>query len=1157
MDPLSVTASTIAIIQLTSEVISGTRDLYKTLKNAPKEVAELIDELAVFSDVLERLRDICQKADGPGISTALPTHANGATQKSLRLPTLSKMIKADGPLALCYERLLAFKERLINEDSKIKQSLKWSFRKEETVLLVKRLKNLRSILNDAIVSDHLALSVELQDSFVHLQGSLRTAATEDLSRRIFAWLSAPDPSSNFESAREKRSQGTGIWLLENPTFLRWKSSPCSLLWLSGKPGSGKTVLSSTAVDSLIPRGEVTACMSYFYFDFQINEKQQVRSFLKSIVAQLFDHNENTLRSAEQLYNTCSRGRTTPSIQSLKGVIRDILDRLPSVHIIIDALDECQDRESLLECFEDFCSWRQDNVHILATSRQEADIEDCFNMIASEKLSLEDGVVDEDIRRYVQYQLRHDKKLSRWSADVQLEIENALSEGAQGMFRWVECQLQAIRGCLKLVNLRKTLRSLPKSLDETYARMLEAIEEDYVEDVRRVLSCLIYSFHPLSIQEVADIVAISSSDETLYSVECRLSEPRDILRICSGFITTTRSVRTTHIGDRHLPIEELRLAHYSVQEYLVGGRILSPRTSLFILKERVTHELLATLCIRYLLWCHNEQFCEDHEFLSNYATQYLDIAAFAPYAAACWTRHVQAARLHETSPLHEESMKLLTCPSILRDIIRLHPPWFRYEETIILERLGYVKTTNGNHYIDSTFESVPPLYYASLLGMDQLVLTLLNQGANANCFTSEGTCLSVAACRGNLSTMQLLLAHGASIDTIVPQKTLKGEVCYSRTAIHEAVNGQHEESVKMLLEEGADVNIGRLHEGKFCWEVTLNTPLQTALIFGFKTLLSLLLHAGADPDAIGGVSGTGLEIVSRRGIDDIFVEMMAILLDAGANPNLTSDETGLRTPLFEGILTHNYKGVRLLIERGASPQSIDSRILPFIMRAHLATEEHFDWAVRVVMQLRPDLNMETPFIAACKYCHVETADYMLQHEVSANSRDSNGLPALHAASFTPGEGGAKLVEWLLDAGADINIHGQPFGSALQAAALTGRAESVNLLLEKGAILDSAEGVYGPALEIACNRLADQKAGVPETLTLGHRIEHYGPDGYFGGDNHSGYVNRLSSRKKLPTKDLGPSINIAHAESANYQAVIDVLLAHGARDALEATFKKTAV
>ena len=63
MDPLSITASVIAILQLTTSIITTTKDFYRGTKNVPKEVGELLEELASFSGVLESLNSIIKKAD--------------------------------------------------------------------------------------------------------------------------------------------------------------------------------------------------------------------------------------------------------------------------------------------------------------------------------------------------------------------------------------------------------------------------------------------------------------------------------------------------------------------------------------------------------------------------------------------------------------------------------------------------------------------------------------------------------------------------------------------------------------------------------------------------------------------------------------------------------------------------------------------------------------------------------------------------------------------------------------------------------------------------------------------------------------------------------------------------------------------------------------
>ena len=51
-------------------------------------------------------------------------------------------------------------------------------------------------------------------------------------------------------------------------------------------------------------------------------------------------------------------------------------------------------------------------------------------------------------------------------------------GADGIhrFRWAACQLDALAQCVTRGKVRRALQDLPKTLDETYARILRAIDE---------------------------------------------------------------------------------------------------------------------------------------------------------------------------------------------------------------------------------------------------------------------------------------------------------------------------------------------------------------------------------------------------------------------------------------------------------------------------------------------------------------------------------------------------------------------------------------------------------------------------------------------------------------------------------------------------------
>jgi ankyrin repeat protein len=65
----------------------------------------------------------------------------------------------------------------------------------------------------------------------------------------------------------------------------------------------------------------------------------------------------------------------------------------------------------------------------------------------------------------------------------------------------------------------------------------------------------------------------------------------------------------------------------------------------------------------------------------------------------------------------------------------------------------------------------------------------------------------------------------------------------------------------------------------------------------------------------------------------------------------------------------------------------------------------------------------------------------------------------------GHRNTDIVKLLLDAGADVNLQGGNYGTALQAASAGGHSRSVRLLLDAGADVNLMGGKYGSALQAA--------------------------------------------------------------------------------------------
>ena len=68
--------------------------------------------------------------------------------------------------------------------------------------------------------------------------------------KLKKWLSPPDPSTNLNTAKEKRYKGTRDWFINSAAFLEWKSGSRRHLWLYGLAGCGKTVLTLAILDHL-------------------------------------------------------------------------------------------------------------------------------------------------------------------------------------------------------------------------------------------------------------------------------------------------------------------------------------------------------------------------------------------------------------------------------------------------------------------------------------------------------------------------------------------------------------------------------------------------------------------------------------------------------------------------------------------------------------------------------------------------------------------------------------------------------------------------------------------------------------------------------------------------------------------------------------------
>ena len=134
-----------------------------------------------------------------------------------------------------------------------------------------------------------------------------------------------------------------------------------------------------------------------------------------------------------MYQKCGNGGQQPAEEVIRSLLKDLIAGKVHKYIMLDALDECTDREDLLTVLYDLVISKPQGFRILATSRRERDIEDRFIGIADHNISIQSAVVDEDIRVYVRSRLATDTKLKKWPPSVQEEIITVITNKASGMY----------------------------------------------------------------------------------------------------------------------------------------------------------------------------------------------------------------------------------------------------------------------------------------------------------------------------------------------------------------------------------------------------------------------------------------------------------------------------------------------------------------------------------------------------------------------------------------------------------------------------------------------------------------------------------------------------------------------------------------------------
>ena len=283
--------------------------------------------------------------------------------------------------------------------------------------------------------------------------------------------------------------------------------------------------------------------------------------------------------------------------------------------------------------------------------------------------------------------------------------------------------------------------LPATLDETYNHMLVSIAPQHREEAARALKWLICSKKPLTVDELAEAVVINLEEEGEVDLSERLFDANSITGVLSGLIAVSDN--------------SVRLAHFSVAEYLTSDRLVGTDVSDFWVSVPDCTPKLLRACLRYLQT--NAIQTESFGSPPNYAPPLRYRPPLLNHAANCWVEYARGCPANQTTSTVSMITFFLRCEAASR-----------------MWKAGWENRTfrtARQHHRFLLYHKSDPLYFSAFFGLESVLLAILQTDTpdlDKERSQNLTEALQEASYQGHNSIVRILLEAGANAD----EKTLE-------------------------------------------------------------------------------------------------------------------------------------------------------------------------------------------------------------------------------------------------------------------------------------------------------------------------------------------------------------------------------------------------
>ncbi|KAJ7111454.1 ankyrin repeat-containing domain protein [Mycena epipterygia] len=949
------------LVALANQITKISYGYTSDMRDAKRTRGQYLTELSAFTDALVHAEKAAIDAESLGLLAPRPANLSAEFLDDChnQLVVLCQSLKVDaangcGGLA------------------RLKSTLVWPLEEKQMKKHIEMLHRFRSIFADYVSANTLALT---EASYSKLDILTR----EKDRSQLLEWLQPPNPPLHG-SPTELACPGTGNWFLESDVYVQWRTSAPSLLWCYGKPGVGKSILSSIVGQDLFKTGSASVVVHYFC-DFAAGKQQTATLILQSLVRQMLVHGNDGHIAA--LKRCRERFNTPPGVRDLfQAFIQMCKLQFPGPYIVLDALDELEERKILLPLLSELV---HAGCHIFATSRHIPDIADA--LAEFEKLELEANHAD--LKLFVETELQA-SDFAHVSGTG--SIVDAIVDQAGGTFLLARLLTNHLLSLTTLKEIRRSLATLPSNLTSAYQSSLDRILAQSPARTAlalRVIAWVTHAERRLMTAELLHGLAVEDDMDEIDEENC--VSARMVLQVCVGLVIVNddTSVSLVHAT-----------AHKFFQD--MPTQFLN------------THNDMASTCLRYLCM---------RTFGTGPCDNVLEMDArlqnmpFLSYAAHHWGRHARRVeqlliplirKLLNNSSLRASSFQALQYrkrlePQLAEASFAALPTGQAPLHVVAYWDLGAIAELyiDGDNLSLGDAQGWTPLHWACFKGSTIVRELLLHRGAAIDVRDSHNwTPLFWASFNGDIAAITSLLDRGAD--------HLAKDI-YSWTALQWAVSCGQRSAIEVLLN----------HHASFLAREATQPPLLVASLT-VEEARNLIHHRAR--------SIVPAEIAAETGDADLLDVVLQGITPGGARSQGFNEawEQGRFDPPMTNIwrtmskaeMIHGreefLRGIQIPQNDGRDVREWRSRLL------HAAIRDNKIIMVRLLLELGAEANYtvhgRTALHTATFRKDARFAELLLSADADPNLPDNNGYTALHQAIINGFEG---TIAALVTGGADVN------------------------------------------------------------------------------------------------------------------------------------------